>query len=245
MRWYKADLHIHTVLSPCGGLEMAPAAVMARAKEQGLDIVAITDHNSMANSQAYAQVARQYGLIYWYGVEVQSIEEIHIIGLFDSWQDASRFDTLLYDSLLPVENDPDFFGDQVVISSDETIIRFESRALINSSKWSFDEVLEQIAAHNGFGFPAHVDAMTFSVLAQLGFLPEYPPISAVGITAKGDIEQLKKLHPDIKNCLCIRNSDAHYLTEIGSGFTELYLERPTVSELKNLCESRNFARLRS
>ena len=97
---------------------MAPAAVMTRAKEQGLDIVAITDHNSMANSQAYAQVARQYGLIYWYGVEVQSIEEIHIIGLFDSWQDASRFDTLLYDSLLPVENDPDFFGDQVVISSE-------------------------------------------------------------------------------------------------------------------------------
>lgn len=214
---------------------MAPRAVMQRAQEEQLDIVAITDHNSMANCQAYAQVAAEFGIMCWYGVEVQSMEEIHVIGLFDEWQDAAAFDAALYASLLPVDNDPDFFGDQVVIAADESIVRFEQRALINSSMWSFDEVMQQITDFGGFAFPAHVDAQTFSVLAQLGFLPEELPIPAVGLTAKGDIDAILAQHPQLNGRVLLRNSDAHYLPEVGSGYTRLLLENPTVSCLKALC----------
>lgn len=216
---------------------MAPRAVMQRAQDEQLDIIAITDHNSMANCQVYAQVAAEFGIICWYGVEVQSMEEIHVIGLFDQWADAAAFDAALYASLLPVDNDPDFFGDQVVIAADESIIRFEERALINSSMWSFDEVMQKISDCRGFAFPAHVDAMTFSVLAQLGFLPEELSIPAVGITAKGNIDEILGQHPQLINRILLRNSDAHYLAEIGSGFTRLQLEKPTVSCLKSLCET--------
>jgi PHP family Zn ribbon phosphoesterase len=243
MRWYKADLHIHSVLSPCGGLEMAPRAVMQRAREEQQEIIAITDHNSMANCQAYAQVAAEFGIICWYGVEVQSMEEIHVIGLFDEWQDAAAFDAALYASLLPVDNDPDFFGDQVVIAADESIVRFEERALINSSMWSFDEVMQQIAAFGGFAFPAHVDAATFSVLAQLGFLPDELPIPAVGITAKGDIDAILMQHPQLQGRVMLRSSDAHYLPEIGSGYTRLSLETPTVSSLKSLCVAGDLSKI--
>ena len=109
MRWYKADLHIHSVLSPCGSLEMSPRALMPIVKAAGLDIIAITDHNSVANCLAYQEVAKEFGITLLYGVEVQSAEEVHCIVLFDEWQQADDFAAELYKTLLPIANDPEYF----------------------------------------------------------------------------------------------------------------------------------------
>ncbi len=239
MRWYKADLHIHSVLSPCGGLEMSPRAVMQAAVNKGLDIVTITDHNTMANSFVYGEVAREFGLHYLYGVEIQSAEEIHVIALFDEWKDAKVFDKLLYKTLLPIDNNPDFFGDQVVVDKDENIIRTEPRALINSSLWSFEEVFLKVEEHNGIAFPAHIDAPTFSVIAQLGFIPESAGVMAAGITANSIRDKVSKRFNISENLALIRNSDAHYLTEIASGYTTFFLEHPTTGEIKQACKHLN------
>ncbi|MBN1327101.1 MAG: PHP domain-containing protein, partial [Candidatus Cloacimonetes bacterium] len=112
MKWYKADLHIHSVLSPCSSLEMAPESVMLAARDQHLDIVSITDHNSMQNSLVYGQSAQKHHLSYIFGVEIQTGEEIHLIALFDDWTLAEEFNDELYQSLIPIKNDPEFFGDQ-------------------------------------------------------------------------------------------------------------------------------------
>ena len=53
----RADLHIHTVLSPCGDLEMSPENILYFAQVQGLNMIGITDHNSTRQ----APIIRDYG----------------------------------------------------------------------------------------------------------------------------------------------------------------------------------------
>lgn len=235
MRWYKADLHIHSVLSPCGDLQMSPKAVMKKACEKNLDLIAITDHNSLDNCQVYHQVAGKCGIDLLFGLEVQTAEEIHLITLFDDQKSAEKFAKIIYESLLPVANDPDFFGDQVVIDAEENIIRFEEKALINSSMLSLDDITQLAIEHNAFIFPAHVDAASYSIIGQLGMIPENLKFHACGITAKADPIKLVSLYPQLADYTLIKNSDAHYLDDIGSGYTEFYLDSPTIEELKKAC----------
>jgi PHP family Zn ribbon phosphoesterase len=235
LQWFKADLHIHSVLSPCGGLEMSPLAVMERAKQLGIDIIAVTDHNSLANSCAYAEVALKMGIHYLFGVEIQTAEEIHLIALFQDATDAMALDAELYESLLPLPNDPDYFGDQVVVDADENILRFEERALLNSSTWSLEETLVKIREHQGFCFPAHVDAFTFSIIGQLGFIPDDLHLDAIGITARCDKDELLEKFPFLAPYPLVRSSDAHYLQDIGSGFAYFWLAEPNLAEIRLAC----------
>lgn len=235
MRWYRADLHIHSVLSPCGDLQMAPKALMQKLAAEKIEIFALTDHNSLANCLEYEKVAKAHQLILLYGVEIQSAEEIHLIALFDAWQQADEFSQQLYDSLLPIDNDPDFFGDQVVINAAEEIVRFESKALINSSLWSIDEVLQKARAFGGFVYPAHVDALAYSLIAQLGFVPPGIDLAVLELSAKCQLSDFLAEHAALREYSFIRSSDAHYLSQIGSAYTDFFLQKPTVEEIRKAC----------
>lgn len=239
LKWYKADLHIHSVLSPCGSLDMSPTAIFSHAKKMGIDIVAITDHNSMKNSVVYEKASKKYNLSYFYGVEIQTAEEIHLIALFDNGKDAMKFDKKLYKSLLPIKNNPDFFGDQVIIDENENILGFEETALINSSMWSFDEAIKEVKKSGGFSFPAHVDATSFSVIAQLGFVPDNPDIFALGITKKCKLNKFLQKYPSLKSYSFIKNSDAHYPNEVGTGYTEFYIENVGFNEIIYALQKKN------
>ncbi len=239
MRWYKADLHIHSVLSPCGGLEMSPKNIFDAAKKRGINLIAITDHNSMKNCVAYQKVAQQYGIFFLYGVEIQTVEEIHIIALFDNKENALYFDKLLYNSLIPIKNSPDYFGDQVIIDENENIIGFEEIALINSTIWDYDTTIKHVVDCGGFCFPAHIDASAFSVIGQLGFLPKNKNIIALGITKRCNIQTLLKNYPYLKNYSFIKNSDAHYVKDVGTGYTNFFMEKPILSEIKQALKKIN------
>jgi len=236
MKWYKADLHIHSVLSPCGDLEMSPDNVIQTAFRKGMDIIAITDHNSMGNSPAFRKVANRYGIFCFMGMEIQTSEEIHIVCLLDDVDKALAFEKEVYEVLPSVKNDPDYFGDQVVIDAEENIVRFEEKALINSINWTIDETVVKIREYDGFCFPAHVDAVTFSIIGQLGFIPPDSDYDALGITAKCNIQKFLENNSYLSNFAFIRNSDAHYLNDIASGFSEFYIEKPTIQELKMACK---------
>ncbi len=236
MDWYKADLHIHSVLSPCGGLEMSPKNIMEKAQRAGISIIAVTDHNSMANCIVYEQKALEYKINYIYGVEIQTAEEIHLVALFDDKNEAMTFDKELYNVLLPIKNNPDYFGDQVVVNKDENIVRFEDKALINSITWTLDQTISRLRNYNTFVFPAHVDTEAFSIIGQLGFIPDNLNFDAFGITAQCDIDEFLSKYSYLKSLPLIRNSDAHYLNQIGAGYTRFYIEKPTLSEIRFACQ---------
>ena len=211
---------------------MSPNALLARAKELGLDWLAITDHNSMANCEAYEKVIRAGGLAFSWGVEVQTAEEIHVLVYFDDIKAALDFDSELYKSLFPIENDADFFGDQVIIDENEDIIRMEKRALAGSSQWELGELWLTAQNYGGFVVPAHVDASVNSIISQLGFIPESPVFEAFGITANCDLQRLVQKQPYFADKALLRASDAHYLSDLGSGFSLVRVNEPTIRELR-------------
>lgn len=211
---------------------MSPHALLARAKELGLDWLAITDHNSMANCAAYEKVIEAGGLAFSWGVEVQTVEEIHVLVYFDDSAAARTFDSELYKSLLPIENDADFFGDQVIIDENEDIIRMEKRALAGSSQWELSELWLNAQNCGGFVVPAHVDADVNSIISQLGFIPESPVFEAFGITAKCDLQRLFQKQAYFADKALLRASDAHYLSDLGSGFSRVQVLEPSIRELR-------------
>jgi len=232
MRWFTADLHIHSVLSPCGGLEMAPQDLMARLGELEVQWLAITDHNSMANCPAYEKAARAAGLEFTWGVEVQTAEEIHLLVYFDDSEAARSFDKELYLALPDLPNDPDFFGDQVVIDENCNILRVEHKALSNYTLWDLNEAVSIARAHGGYCVPAHIDAGANSILGQLGFMPAEPSFELLGITARLDLTAFLAQNPELRGKAFLRCSDAHYLADLGSGATRLKLAAATVADLR-------------
>lgn len=232
MRNFRADLHIHSVLSPCGGLEMSPSALIERLKECKIEWFAITDHNSMANCPAYEYAAKRAGLYFSWGVEIQTVEEIHLLAYFDDSAMARAFDSELYLSLMALENDPDFFGDQVIIDENENILKMESRALINSSLWDLTTAVDVVQAFGGVAIPAHVDATVNSVISQLGFLPAFPDFPVLGITAKLDLQRYLQENPQLAGKAFLRASDAHYLDDLGyASAAVIHAAEPLICEL--------------
>lgn len=223
---------------------MSPHALMQKLKDFQIEWFAITDHNSMANCPAYEKVAQAEGLSFTWGVEIQSAEEIHLLAYFDDSASAQAFDLELYNSLLPLENDADFFGDQVIIDENENIIRVEQRALINSSLWDLNTVADRVQAFGGLLVPAHVDASVNSILSQLGFVPEQPVFPAFGITARLDTANWLVQHAYFADKSLLRASDAHYLADLGSGYSELYVEYASVAELQKAAMQTDGRRIR-
>ncbi len=211
---------------------MSPHALLDRARELGLDWLAITDHNSMANCAAYEKVIRAGGVAFSWGVEVQTAEEIHVLVYFDDSSAALAFDAELYKSLLPIENDADFFGDQVIIDENEDIIRMEKRALAGSSQWELEELWLNAQNYGGFVVPAHVDAGVNSIISQLGFIPQSPVFEAFGITAKCDLQRLLQKQSYFADKALLRASDAHYLSDLGTGFALVKVAEPSIRELR-------------
>jgi len=185
----------------------------------------------MANCPAYQKVAEKEGLFFTWGVEIQSVEEIHLLAYFEDSSSAEKFNTELYESLFPLDNDPDFFGDQVIIDENENILRVEPRALINSSQWNLNTVVEKVQAYNGLVVPAHIDSSVNSILSQLGFIPEVPQFQLFGISACLDVKSWVQDNPYFKDKVFLRASDAHYLNDIGKGYSIITVEKPAVQEL--------------
>jgi hypothetical protein len=210
---------------------MSPHALVARLQDIGIEWFAITDHNSMANCPAYEAVAHKAGLYFTWGVEIQTLEEIHLLAYFDDHAQAKAFDKELYRSLMPIDNDPDYFGDQVIIDENENILRVEPRALINSSTWDLATATEHLAAFGGLAVPAHIDADVNSVLSQLGFLPAQPEFDLLGITARLDLASFLESHPELSQKAFIRASDAHYLCDLGHGFCMIHVQEATTHEI--------------
>lgn len=210
---------------------MAPLELVARLRELEINWFAITDHNSMANCPAYQAAAMAAGLEFTWGVEVQTAEEIHLLVYFDDPVAAAGFDSRLYEALPDLPNDPDFFGDQVVIDENTNIIRLEQKALSNSTLWDLNEAVSIARDHGGCCVPAHIDAGANSIIGQLGFMPQEPSFELLGITARLDLSAFLAMHPELRNKAFLRCSDAHYLADLGSGTTRLKLENASVAEL--------------
>lgn len=230
MNIYKADLHIHTFLSPCASLEMSPKNIVQRAMEQNLDIIGITDHNSTLQCEIVIKEALKEGLMVYPGVEVTTKEEIHCLAYFSSLNDLSGFQTHLDGYLPKIKNDSKLFGYQVVVDEDENIVYEEDKLLITALQIGIDKVEQLVHELNGIFIPAHVNKSKNSLISQLGIVPPTLKADAFELTKHMQTKSFISQNRLKSGTIIIRNSDAHMLEQIGENVTYLSMESVEFSE---------------
>ncbi len=229
LRPFKADLHIHTCLSPCTELDMSPKGILTAAKEKEIDIIGICDHNSSENSLAVINAAKEMNIRVFPGMEVTSREEVHVLALFDEIENALKLQKFIYKNL-PGENDEKAFGMQVVVNENEEVLGFNKKLLIGATTIPLEEVIRLIHSLSGIVIASHIDRESFSIIGQLGFIPDDLELDALEISPKITFKEAKKRYP--KNYPITCSSDAHYPNDIGQGFTSFLMEDRTIEEIK-------------
>jgi len=225
-----ADLHLHTVLSPCAEVEMIPPLIVRRARELGLGLIAITDHNAAANCEAVMRAADGTGLAVLPGMEVQTSEEVHVVCLFDTLEQALTWQGIIFNHLPDLPNPEETFGAQFVVDANGEYIRTETRLLITSTDLTLNDVVQRVRQLGGLAIPAHVDRAMASLLVNLGFVPpglDVPALELFRLTRPADA--IAKW-PELAHWPLIRASDAHQLSEMTPAL-RLHIKEPTLAEL--------------
>lgn len=228
MRWFRADLHIHSVLSPCGDLDMSPARIIHEAKKKKLDIIGITDHNTTGHAQVMIEIGKKEGITVFPGVEICTKEEIHCLAFFESIEKTKQFQEYIDLYLPDVKNRPDKFGEQLLVNEKEEILEEIEILLINCIKQNVNEVEREVHNLDGTFIPAHINRQSNGIISQLGFIPDDLNTDALELT---DLKQEKNLVHS-KNIPLIVNSDAHIPEKIGSIYTSYYMYEPSFIEWK-------------
>lgn len=235
LRQFKADLHIHTCLSPCAELKMSPQGILDAAKKKGLDILGICDHNSSENSFAMMEAARKTGIHILPGMEVTSEEEVHVLALFDEIGKAQALQEYVY-RYLPGKNDEETFGMQVIVNEHEEVLGFTDKLLIGATTIPLEDVLKQIHSLEGIAIASHIDREAFSIIGQLGFIPDKMELDALEISPSITIEEARKKYP--YPYPITRSSDAHTPDDIGKSHTSFLLQEVTVPEIRKALQNR-------
>ncbi|MFO7862884.1 MAG: PHP-associated domain-containing protein [Salinivirgaceae bacterium] len=237
MQHFKADLHTHTVLSPCGSLEMAPMQIIDKACEQNIDLLGITDHNSTLMCKIMHQAACEKGIAILPGAEVTTKEEVHCLAFFETWDQLDEFQKYLDAHLPPIKNDPTKFGYQVIVNQDEEILDEKEFLLISALDQSIEQVEAKVHELGGLFIPAHIDRTANGLIAQLGFIPPGIKADAMELSKFTTFDEYVKMQPILTQYPVIRSSDAHFIDNIGDATTVLYMNECSFDEFKKALEN--------
>jgi len=240
IRLFKADFHIHTCLSPCTELSMSPKGILTAAKQKGIDILGICDHNSSENSLAIMNAAQKMPIHILPGMEVTSEEEVHVLALFDDIGNALKLQEQVYQNL-PGKNDEETFGMQVLVNEKEEVLGFNDKLLIGATTIPLDEVLRLIHSFEGLAIASHINRESYSIIGQLGFIPDNLGLDALEISPSITLEEAKKKYPYDYPITC--SSDAHYPDDIGKSYTSFLLQDGTVTEIKKALKNEDGRKL--
>jgi len=235
---FSVDLHIHSCLSPCADNDMTPNNIVNMAVLKGLDIIAVTDHNSGENQGAILECAQRKGLLAVPGMELKTLEEVHIICLFQDLDSLMIFQDYIYKNLPPIDNRPEIFGRQLIMDSNDRETGECSKMLITACNISVDEAFAAVSGLGGAAYPAHIDREAYSVLVNLGDIPDSYKGSYLELSWNWHRNKDKRLHGKSleafleslagKGYNFIKSSDAHQLGDILEAGNYLELEEKSI-----------------
>lgn len=233
MERVRVDWHIHTTLSPCGSLAMDPQTIIDKACNSALQIIGITDHNSTRQARLFKTEYNLGNLTILMGAEVTTREEIHCLAFFEELGMLDYFQKYLDDHLPYVKNNPEIFGDQVVVSPDGCIVYEEEKLLLNALDQSIDEVGEFVLKHGGIFIPAHVNRPGNGLLSQLGMIPREFQADALEWVPDCRCGLDRLMIFNSSDFLIVNSSDAHYPDDIGHRWTELEIADRSFFSIRN------------
>lgn len=224
MNRYFYDLHIHSCLSPCAEDDATPANIAGMAALNGLQIVALTDHNTTRNCPAFFEAARAYGLIPIAGMELTTSEDVHIICLFPTLDAASAFQDIVDGRRIRIKNKPAIFGNQLIMDAEDTVLGEEDDLLINATTVSIEEAVHLADQCGGIAYPAHIDRPSNGMVAVLGGFPSDPKFAAFELHDALTLSKYQEKYPHLKDLRHVVSSDAHELGAISEAENSFLLE---------------------
>ena len=226
---YRAELHVHTVLSPCAGVEMIPPVIVDTALAKGINLIAITDHNVTANIGAVIEAAQGTELTVLPGMELQTQEEVHVLCLFDTLNQAEAWQRRIDSRFGKLQNDVEHFGEQFIVDATGEFIRREPRLLITNVDMSLEEVVEGVNVLGGLVIPAHVERRAYGLLAILGFAS--PIFEALEVSHYAAVDDVCRQYPEIRAFPLLQSGDVHFPDGF-IGVMEFEMNAPTVPEIR-------------
>jgi PHP family Zn ribbon phosphoesterase len=231
MKHFRADLHLHTCLSPCADLEMSPRAVVEKSVECGLNIIAISDHNSAENVEASIRAAAQFDLRVLPGMEINSVEEVHTLAIFETVEQIYLMQEMVYNHLKGT-NRAELFGDQVVANEWDEVEGFNDRLLIGAVDLELTDIIREVHRLGGLSIACHVDRPSFSVPSQLGFIPPGLEVDALEVSRPDKWKAGQQEVLGTEKYPIVSFSDAHFLFDVGRVSTRFLMESPDVNEMR-------------
>jgi len=236
LRRFRADLHIHTCLSPCGDLRMSPRNIAARAGKLGIALLAVCDHNSAQNVAAVTKAAKANDVVVLPGMEICSREEIHVLAVFDDLGSDLMLESMMHEHLTG-QNDPEAFGLQVISSECDEVLGYEDKLLIGAVDLTVETIVAKIHEMGGVAIASHIDRESYSVISQLGFIPDTLKFDALELSSTIGDEEARGRFAGYVDKAFIRNSDAHDLEGMGKNTSEYLLDCPSFQEIQKALRS--------
>lgn len=210
---------------------MIPPLIVRSALESGINLIAITDHNSSANIQSVLKAASSTQLVVLPGIELQTREDVHSLCIFDTLDQVLSFQRIVDATLPPVKNNPEYFGEQFIVDETGDFLRNEEQLLMTSSSMSLNDAFSLVTELGGLFIPAHINRKTYGLIENLGFIPPDIPFTAVEISRHITPSQAVMEIPGISYISVIQNGDVHRLNEfLGSLF--FTIDKPTIGEIQ-------------
>jgi len=219
------DFHIHSCLSPCADNDMSPYNLVNMAKLAGLDIIALTDHNSCLNCPAAVEAGKKAGITVVPGMELCTSEEVHIICLLPDLERAAAFSDFVGGHLPPMNNRTDIFGDQLVMNLLDKAVENYPQMLTLASTISVSDAVKTVASFGGICYPAHIDRTSYSVISNLGGITPEMGFHAAELTAKAALPDYLERYPILKEMFLVTSSDSHRLEAVGKACRSINLKR--------------------
>lgn len=213
MNRYYYDLHIHSCLSPCADNDNTPNNLVGMAVLAGLQIMALTDHNTCKNCPAFFAAAKKQGIIPVAGMELTTAEEIHMVCLFPTLDGAMAFDEMIGTRRIRIPNRADIFGDQLICDEQDEIVGTDPDLLSNATTVSVEESVELVKPYGGVCYPAHIDREANGLPAVLGEFPATPRFSCVELHDGDRQEELCRRY-GLDGVRFVVGSDAHFLWDV-------------------------------
>ncbi len=214
MNRYYYDFHIHSCLSPCAENDMTPNNIAGVGVLTGLNVMALTDHNSCKNCPAFFTAAKRNGIIPIAGMELTTAEDIHVVCLFQTLDGAMAFDSFVDDHRMKLPNNVAVFGEQLILDGDDEVIGTEPWYLHPASEFSIEEVPALVQNYGGVCYPAHVDREANGVIATLGDFPDIRGVRCAEFYQKEKKNEYFERYPLLKEKRILVSSDAHNLWSI-------------------------------
>jgi PHP family Zn ribbon phosphoesterase len=211
---------------------MSPQNILNRAAKKGLDIIGITDHNTTLQAILIAEKAKDYGIFVLCGAEVTSKEEVHCLCFLPDTDRLGIFQKYLDENLPDIKNNPDKFGYQVCVDKDENIIYEENRLLISAINQTIEQIEQKVHMLNGIFIPAHINKTNYSIISQLGFVNPDLKVEALELSKHITKQRFLNEHKYLSGYTFIQSSDAHFVDDIGSVYTNINIRERSFTEIK-------------